>query len=188
MKTGTGRGIHLDRLDEAIETYNSNRNMMATMYEMLKTDDSPLGGADVAEMALSGMLMDKAEHNELLRQALKELSQSIPVSNKGPRLMLLGSVNSEIGGHKVHRIPGWQRGGRRLLHGQEVLPIPGCSRVESTRGACDQAYGENTMPLERPAKQKASCLLLADLSKTTGWPVLSTRCRGSAIRTGLTTR
>jgi benzoyl-CoA reductase subunit C len=40
--------------------------------------------------------MDKAEHNELLRKALKELSQSAPVIRKGPRLMLLGSVNSDI--------------------------------------------------------------------------------------------
>ena len=97
LEDWTGRGIHLDRLDEAIEIYNSNRNMMGTLYEMLKTDDSPVGGADVAEMALSGMLIDKAEHNELLRQALKELSQGRPVSNRGPRLMLLGSVNSDIG-------------------------------------------------------------------------------------------
>jgi benzoyl-CoA reductase subunit C len=96
LEDWTGKIIHVDRLDNAIEIYNTNRNLMAMVYEMMKADNPPISAATVAEMALSGMLVDKQTHNTLLRKALDETTAAKPSRKSGPRLLLLGSVNSDL--------------------------------------------------------------------------------------------
>ncbi len=110
LEKWTGKIISDADLDKAIEIYNTNRRLMWKIYELMKADDPPVTEAEVVEIAISGMLMDKVTHNRLLERALKELPKRKGVGNHGPRLMLLGSVNYDIeflksidamGGHVV---------------------------------------------------------------------------------------
>jgi len=69
---------------------------MSSIYELMKAENPPVTEAEVAEMALAGLLIDKEKHNRLLEEALEELPKRKNVGNDGPRLMLLGSVNNNI--------------------------------------------------------------------------------------------
>lgn len=96
LEEWTGKSIHLDSLDNAIEIYNQNRRLMSEVYELLMNDNSPVSATEVAEIALTGMLIDKAKHNSLLERVLEELKGRDSISKTGPRIMLIGSVNNDI--------------------------------------------------------------------------------------------
>ena len=96
LEKWTGNSISVDALDQAIDVYNKNRRLMSKIYDLMKADNPPLTEAEVAEIALSGMLIDKKEHNKLLEKALKEIPRRRSNSKHGPRIMLLGSVNNNI--------------------------------------------------------------------------------------------
>ncbi|MFC1820376.1 2-hydroxyacyl-CoA dehydratase [Thermodesulfobacteriota bacterium] len=96
LEEWTGKEISLEDLDKAIEVYNTNRRLMQSIYELMKADDPPVAVAEVAEIALAGMLIDKETHNIFLEEALEELPKRKSTGNRGPRLMLIGSVNNNM--------------------------------------------------------------------------------------------
>ena len=96
LEKWTAKKISTEAVDEAIDIYNTNRRLMAEITATMKSDTPPLSEAEVAEIALAGMLMDKKEHNLLLEKALKEVRKRPGIVLRGPRLILLGSVNNNI--------------------------------------------------------------------------------------------
>jgi benzoyl-CoA reductase subunit C len=96
LEKWTGKNISTEAIDEAVNIYNQNRRLMAEITATMKRLKPPLTEAEVAEIALSGMLMDKKEHNLLLEKTLKEIRKRSGVERHGPRLMLLGSVNNNV--------------------------------------------------------------------------------------------
>ncbi|MDP6100312.1 MAG: 2-hydroxyacyl-CoA dehydratase [Dehalococcoidia bacterium] len=91
------RSISDRDLDRAIEIYNRNRRLMREVYELRKQDPPLLSGAETMEMVVSSQMMDKEEHTHLLEEALAELHQGQHRVRPGTRLMMLGSVNDDIG-------------------------------------------------------------------------------------------
>lgn len=91
-----GKTISAAAIDKAIEIYNTNRRLMAEITATMKSDNPPLTEVEAAEIALAGMLVDKKNHNLLLKEALKEVRKRSGAVCSGPRLMLLGSVNNNI--------------------------------------------------------------------------------------------
>lgn len=91
-----GQYIPDSNLDRAIEIYNTNRQLMLSIYELMKSDNPPLTGVEILQMALTGMLIDKEVHNQLLKEVLVKLSAMKGTGKHGPRLMLLGSVNNDF--------------------------------------------------------------------------------------------
>ncbi|MFA4917078.1 MAG: 2-hydroxyacyl-CoA dehydratase [Syntrophales bacterium] len=96
LEKWTGAEISEHDLDRAIETYNTNRRLMRQVYELRKSETPLISGVEALEMVLSSMLMDKEEHNQLLSQALEELSKRKIAGEPKPRLMLLGSENDDV--------------------------------------------------------------------------------------------
>lgn len=96
LEQWTGKQISIKDLDRAIDIYNTNRRLMLSIYNLMKADNPSVTEAEVAEIALAGMLIDKETHNNLLQEAIKELQERKKGSKSGPRLMLIGSVNNNI--------------------------------------------------------------------------------------------
>lgn len=90
----TGREIGDSALDRAIDVYNASRRLLRQAYELRQKPRPPLSGAEAMATVLSSMLTDKAEHNRLLENVLREL----PAEGKrdGVRLMLIGSENDDV--------------------------------------------------------------------------------------------
>jgi len=96
MEGWVGRKITDKDLKNAIDIFNENRRMMREIYELRKADKPPITGLESMYMVVSGQLMDKKEHNELLRHALKELKGRKLDRDPGTRLMIVGSENDDV--------------------------------------------------------------------------------------------
>lgn len=97
LEQWTGKKITTENLNEAVETYNVSRRLMQQLYGLLNDEKPRVNIVEVAEVGLAGMLMQKAEFNTLLSAAIDEINARNPETRSGPRLLLLGSVNSDIG-------------------------------------------------------------------------------------------
>ena len=95
LEKWTGKTITDEALDHAIEVYNTSRSLMRQVYELRRVDNPSISGAEAFEMILSSQIMDKEEHNKLLKDAISKMSQRKGTNNTGPRLMLVGSEISD---------------------------------------------------------------------------------------------
>lgn len=90
------KSISLQELDKAIDIYNKNRRLMMKIYDLMKEEAPPFTAVEVAEMSISGLLIDKETHNQFLEKVLEEVPKRKGPGNNGPRLMLLGSENTNL--------------------------------------------------------------------------------------------
>ena len=91
-----GRRIDDRAIDDAIEVYNRNRELMWKVFELRKGDSPPLTGEEAMEMVLSSQMVDKQDHNAALEGLLNRLSKRQMTRSTGTRLMILGSENDDI--------------------------------------------------------------------------------------------
>lgn len=92
----TGKEITDGSLDHAIDVYNTNRILMRQVYELRRLNNPVVSGSEAMAMVLSSQVMDKEEHNKLLREAIDKL-ETRQQGFSGPRLMLLGSEITDTG-------------------------------------------------------------------------------------------
>jgi len=90
-----GKPITDSDLDRAIEVYNTNRRLMHQVYELRRADNPVILGSEAMGMILASQVMDKAETNGLLQDAIAKLAKRQPRRYTGVRLMLLGSPTSD---------------------------------------------------------------------------------------------
>ena len=91
-----GRKVSDQAIDEAVEVYNRNRELMWKVYELRKGDSPPLTGEEAMEMVLSSQMVDKQDHSAALEGLLTRLSKRKITRASGTRLMVLGSENDDI--------------------------------------------------------------------------------------------
>src|SRR3972149_2908768 len=99
LEAWLGKPISPQALKQTIQAYNENRRLLQEIYERRKANPPPLSGAEAKDMVLACMLMDKEEHSQLLRQALKELA------GRGARealvLLIFGSETAARGRGRI---------------------------------------------------------------------------------------
>jgi len=91
-----GKTIDDQAIDDAIEVYNRNRQLLWRVYELRKGDRPPLTGEETMEVVLSSQMVDKQDHNAALEGLLAQLSKREPARPTGTRLMILGSENDDM--------------------------------------------------------------------------------------------
>ena len=96
LEKGLGKTITDKDMDMAIEVFNTNRRLLRQIYDLRKQDPPLVTGTECMEMVVSSQVMDKAEHNELLEQALVELKNRKPPKS-GKRLMIVGGECDDSG-------------------------------------------------------------------------------------------
>ena len=96
LESWIGRSISNNDLDRSISAYNENRRLLHSIYELRKQEPPLVSGPEAMEMVLSSQLMDKEEHNALLREALKTLAAQEPRLKAAPRLMVVGSGANDL--------------------------------------------------------------------------------------------
>ncbi|MEE8472290.1 MAG: 2-hydroxyacyl-CoA dehydratase [Dehalococcoidia bacterium] len=85
-----GKKISNEEIDRAIEVHNTNRRLLRQIYELRKSPNPPISGAECMELVVSSQLCDKAEHNGMLERLLKELPARQDLPPAGTRLMVIG--------------------------------------------------------------------------------------------------
>ena len=70
-----GTAITPEALSASIRLFNENRRMLRALYEARKAGNARFTAAEMQVLVKSSMVMDKAEHNEALRQILAEVAE-----------------------------------------------------------------------------------------------------------------
>jgi benzoyl-CoA reductase subunit C len=96
LETWSGKAIAVEALDRSITTYNRNRQLMKELYAFRKNEPPLLSGTEAMETVLASQLMDKGEHNEILKPVIADLPGQENRISPGIRLMILGSENNDI--------------------------------------------------------------------------------------------
>lgn len=94
-----GVSISEEALRDAASTFSENRALLARLYELRKKHPPLIKGSEAQQAVLASMVMDKKEHNELLRQVLKQAEdapQQQGKNGKQVRVMIVGSGMSPV--------------------------------------------------------------------------------------------
>jgi len=83
-------------LDDAIRVYNENRNLLRKIYDLKMRKTPLISGTEYLEIALSGLVMPKLEHNVLMSKFLEEAESRSGLPREGLRLLVSGSVMDNI--------------------------------------------------------------------------------------------
>lgn len=96
VESWVGSRITDAALKKAVTTYNTNRRLMEQIYLLRQQDNPPISGAEAMYMVLASMYMDKADHNQLLRQLLAALPQRNRTRQGHLRAMYLSSESDAV--------------------------------------------------------------------------------------------
>jgi len=98
LEKAFGTVISDEDLKHAIKVYNENRTLMKKVYNLRMRNPPLVSGVEALEIALSGMVSPKEEHNKLLSQFYSEAFQRIDPPKEGVRLLVSGSMmdNTEL--------------------------------------------------------------------------------------------
>ena len=93
----TGNKITDEALDNAIEVYNKNRNLLRRICELRRADRPKILGSEFMNLLLANQVMDKAEMNGILEKFIAEMEEREPYKDM-VRIMIIGSEtwNSEL--------------------------------------------------------------------------------------------
>lgn len=92
----TGHEISDNSLTQAIRVYNENRRLLQEVYRLRLRDVPPLSGSQIFAIIMSGVIMPKEQHNEMLGKLLKEIPSSKPTPDGRVRLMVVGNTFENI--------------------------------------------------------------------------------------------
>lgn len=95
LEDWTGKSISDDALEESVELYNENRQLMHQVYELRKGPNPPVTGLEAMVMVASSFFVDKKDHNAELKRILPELESRNLDRQTGSRLMLVGSEDDD---------------------------------------------------------------------------------------------
>jgi len=90
METQFGVRITDDKLREAIKLHNESRRLMRGLYEMRKSENPPITGAEVLAVTVASTAMPVQRFNQLLSELLDDLGNAEGNADYRARLMILG--------------------------------------------------------------------------------------------------
>jgi len=90
MEEHFGVEITDERLREAIRLHNETRRLQRRLYDLRKSMNPPINGAETLAVTVAGTAMPKARYNPLLSQLLDDLSETEGHTNYQARLMVVG--------------------------------------------------------------------------------------------------
>ncbi len=91
----TGKKITDESLKEGIDIMNQSRQLSRDLYEIRKEADPHISGLESMYAVVASQMVDKREHNEVLKQVLKTLPERKLGNGSPVRLMILGSEDDD---------------------------------------------------------------------------------------------
>ncbi len=90
METQFGVKITDDKLKEAIKLYNETRRLLRELYELRKSDNPPITGAQSLAVTVASTAMPPEKYNQLLKELLDDVKRAEGNTDYRARLMILG--------------------------------------------------------------------------------------------------
>lgn len=85
-----GEPVREEALHASIRLFNKNRGLIRRLYDMRKSGNAPLGSVEMQHIVKSSMVMDKAEHTELLEELVAYYETAPKTATRNVRLHLSG--------------------------------------------------------------------------------------------------
>jgi benzoyl-CoA reductase subunit C len=85
-----GAKVQDEAMHASIRMFNKNRGLIRRLYDMRKKGIAPLGSVEMQHVVKSSMVMDKAEHTELLEKLVRIYDSAAPLPARNVRLHLSG--------------------------------------------------------------------------------------------------
>ena len=86
-----------EKLRAAIQLHNQIRGLQRRLYDLRRSDASPITGADVLAVMVAGTCMPMERYNSLLRQLLEECGRAEGPRDHVARLMVMGGEIDDPG-------------------------------------------------------------------------------------------
>lgn len=90
IETKFGVEITDDKLREAIKLHNESRRLMRQLYELRKSENPPITGAETMAVTVASTAMPPERFNQLLSELLDDLSKAEGNADYRARFMVLG--------------------------------------------------------------------------------------------------
>lgn len=87
-----GVSINEDALRASIRTFNLNRQLIRELYHLRRSGEACITSLEMQSVIKSSMIMDKAEHNLLLRELVDEVKHGANRRPAGVRVYLSGHL------------------------------------------------------------------------------------------------
>jgi benzoyl-CoA reductase/2-hydroxyglutaryl-CoA dehydratase subunit BcrC/BadD/HgdB len=87
-----GVSITDEHLWAAIRLHNETRRLQRKLYALRKAESPPITGAQILSVMVAGTAMPRERYNELLKELLEDLNQSVGYSGYRARLMVIGGI------------------------------------------------------------------------------------------------
>ncbi|MCG6881681.1 MAG: 2-hydroxyacyl-CoA dehydratase family protein, partial [Deltaproteobacteria bacterium] len=81
--------ITVDALTDAITLYNQNRSLLKKACDLMKAHNPPFSAHDLFNMVMSGFVLDKKEHTQMMTELLNHVEETVTVSDPSPVRVLL---------------------------------------------------------------------------------------------------
>jgi len=91
-----GVTVTADALRESIDTYNRGRQLLQSLLEFRKRDNTVVSGSDVFAATVAATVLPREDFNRQLENWLAELANKDPLASNTKRLMVVGSISDEI--------------------------------------------------------------------------------------------
>lgn len=85
-----GEKVADEALHASIRLFNKNRALIRRLYEMRKAGTAPLGAVEMQHVVKSSMVMDKAEHTDLVEALVAHYEKARTAPDRNVRLHLSG--------------------------------------------------------------------------------------------------
>jgi benzoyl-CoA reductase subunit C len=92
----SGKTITDDDIERAIKVYNHTRRLLQQLWGLLRRDNSPVTGPEVAAVTLASQVMDKEEYNQMLEKLIQGLENHPGKVPSGVRLMVTGGACDDL--------------------------------------------------------------------------------------------
>ena len=92
LETQYSANITDEKLWDAIRLHNKTRTLQKSLYELRKTENPPITGAETLAVMVAGTSMPKKIYNEYLKELIEELKSEYEERDIKARLMVVGDA------------------------------------------------------------------------------------------------
>ena len=85
-----------EAIKKSISVYNRTRQLFGRLYDLRKSPNPPISGAETLEVLNASVRMEREEFNQILESLLQELEQRKISSEGKTRLMIDGSILNNV--------------------------------------------------------------------------------------------
>lgn len=153
--------VSREALADSIAAYNENRKLLARLYALRRENPGILPADQAVWLVTMSALMEKREHNELMRRVLEELEGSaVPESDGRVRLFGIGSVMEQWAFLRMLEETGATLVDDDFCNGRRYFDNEAPDGPDPVQRVAERMWGKQNCPCKHLSRRdRASCVV-----------------------------